>query len=76
MMSLIMGKAVTTRDIITPPPHLINRKEEQKEYSEGILSIVNNSARWRNKIVPNLDIDFENNNNLSITDEINTIHDS
>ena len=28
MMSLIMGKGVTTRDVITPPPHLLRQMED------------------------------------------------
>jgi hypothetical protein len=60
LMSLIMGKKATTRDIISPPPHILHRHEEQKEYSEGILSIVNRSARWRKIAVPQLEVDSEN----------------
>ena len=33
LMSLIMGKGVTTRDVISPPPHLLRQQIEQKEYS-------------------------------------------
>ncbi len=44
LMSLIMGKGVTKRDIITPPPHILRlQQQEQKEYSEGIYQIINQS---------------------------------
>ena len=45
LMSLIKGKAVTTRDVISPPPHLLWKNTDLKEYSNGILNIVNRSYK-------------------------------
>ena len=41
MISLIKGKGVTERDVMTPPPNLLVQNTEFKEYSEGILNILN-----------------------------------
>ena len=45
MISLLKGKGVQERDVVTPPPHLVLQNSEMKEYSEGILNIVNKNDK-------------------------------
>ena len=48
MISLIKGKGVTTRDVITPPSNLLMSNLQNKEYSDGILHILNSNRSSTN----------------------------
>jgi hypothetical protein len=49
MISLIKGKGVTPRDVITPPLNLLMKNYKSKEYSEGILNILNSSNGYQKR---------------------------